>query len=147
MKDFLIKFFVVAITTVLGIISIFFVFDSYLSDKIDEKITNPEYLRSLSETFRPFFLFDQNEIIFYNHGAKTHIDSIKIHFINPTHLTEIIIYFNKYFQTALFLESLGPDFYDFKPICGKGNIWILDLEEPGFGSGNPTNKFRLELFL
>ena len=147
MKDFLIKFFVGAISTVLGIISIFFVFDNYLSDKIDEKITNPEYIRSLAKTLRPFLIFDQNEIFIYDHGVTTHIDSIKIHSINPTHLTEIIIYFNKYFQTAPFLESLGPDIYDFKPIRGKGNIWILDLEEPGFSGSNPTNKFRLELLL
>lgn len=112
MKEFFIKLFSIAITTLLTLTGLFFVFDNYLSDKIDEKITDKNYIENLSKTLRPFLIFDQNEIIIYDHGAETYIDSIKVFSINPTHLTKIIIYPNQYLQLAPLLESLGPDIYN-----------------------------------
>ena len=132
---------------------------AFLMNRVDEKLNDEKHIRAISKRIAndndflgtiskkvrsSFLIFDQNEIITYDHGAKAQIDSIKIHSINPTHLTKIIIYFNKYFQNAPFLQSLGPDIYDFTPRRSTGNIWILDLETPAFG-GATTNKFRLEL--
>ena len=141
-KDFLVKL----ITVFIGVTSLFLVFDNYLSDKINDKITNKDYIESLSKTLRPFLLFNQNEIITYDHGAEAYIDSIKVFSINPTHLTKIIIYPNQYFQLTPLLEFLGPDIYTYTTKRGTGKIWIYELNQPGFGGAyEAPNKFRLEI--
>ena len=77
-KEFFIKL-LYGIAAIVGIASLFFVFDDYLSNKINEKITNKDYIKNLSITLRPFLIFDQYEIITYDHGAVVYIDSIKVH--------------------------------------------------------------------
>lgn len=131
---------------IIALVVLFFAFDNYLYDKIDSRIKDPDYIEKLSKTLRPFLIFDQNEIVIYDHGAMTYVDSISVRAINPTHLTQIRLYANSYLQLAPLIESLGPHIYEFHPKRGKGNIWIYDLAEPGFHSGSKTpERFRLEI--
>jgi len=135
-----------SVSLVLGIIIGFFTLQNHLDTTIENKITDSDYIETLSYSLRPFLIFDQNEITLYDHGAKAYIDSIKVFSINPTHLTKIVIYPNRYFQIAPLLESLGPDIYYSTSERGTNNIWVYNMQPPGFSAGDlPPNKFRLEL--
>lgn len=145
MKEFFIKLLSIAISTWIGIASLFFVFDDYLSDKIDEKINNPNYVKLLSITLRPFLIFNGNEVIIYDHGASAFIDSLQVISRNNEEILSVIIYPKKHFQTAPLLESIGSDRYFATAERGKKFIWKYTMSAWSFGASIDQNYFRLEI--
>ena len=62
--------------SILGIIVLFISVDSYLDNKIEQKITDTDYIKNLSNKLRPFLLFDEQGVVTFDHGAYEKIKNI-----------------------------------------------------------------------
>ena len=135
----------------LGIIISFIVFDDHINSLINKQINNQEYIEKLSHSLRPFLIFDQNEIKLYDHGADKFIDNIKTKFHESfmanqdVFVDTIFIYFNKFFQTAPLLESIGPLNYNINSKRCKNNKWLYTLESINWPDPRPNSIFRIEI--
>ena len=58
------------------LITFLIVADGYISNKIDEKITNDTYVNELAKVLRPFSIADGKGVITYDHGAEKYIEKI-----------------------------------------------------------------------
>jgi len=140
---------VIVIATLLGFL---FIFNDFLDNKIENKITDTEYIYKLSKTLRPFCIFNKkNGVIFYDHGIyKVHIDSIKIKYntYRKDRQDEIFVYTKNYLQIAPLVEYIGPNVVViFKPERFKNNVWLYNFKEL---ATHTTNRqfdefFRLEI--
>ena len=43
--------------------------DSYISNKIEDKITDTAYINNLAHILRPYVIFNKNGVIQYDHGG------------------------------------------------------------------------------
>jgi hypothetical protein len=102
--------------TIIGLVIAYFSFDSYITSKIDEGITDTKYIKELSKTLRPFLIFDNNEVIVYDHGARKFVDSVRIDYFafyketkesNVGWPKEIMIYTNNILTTSPLLNHIG----------------------------------------
>ena len=141
---------------IVSVLFIFFAFDTYINNSIEKQLTTEYYLSKLSQTLRPFCLFDMTGTIIYDHGVhETYIDSIKVNKYRSkkdrqeNKFDEIIIYTSKYLRTAPLIEYISYDLviiHESERINNK--IWVYNCEIPetlGFESTRPIELFRLEI--
>ncbi len=58
------------------LITFLIVADNYISDKIDEKITDDTYISELAKILRPFLIADEKGTITYDHGGEKYVEKI-----------------------------------------------------------------------
>ncbi|MCP4269902.1 MAG: hypothetical protein GY777_30740 [Candidatus Brocadiaceae bacterium] len=147
------------ISIIIGISILFgflFGINEFLDNKIENKITDNDYVYKLSKTLHPFCIFNRKGIINYNHGVyDVYIDDIKVinqklqTNKNDKTLGKITIYTKEYLQMAPLLEYIGPnDIIIYKPERIKNNEWLFSFQEIGIIRDTPKKfdeLFRLEI--
>ena len=134
---------------------IYIAFDTFVYDRIDQRIKDPTYIQELSKTLRPFLMFNQQGIIIYDHGATKFVDSINViisfnknYKINS--INEIKVYCNHFLHTAPLLDYIGVYQYTYDVNRAKNYSWVFKMKpmlvlELG-GSPEPNeNIFTLEI--
>jgi hypothetical protein len=96
------------ISFIITIVVAFITFDSYIDGKIDDRITDDNYVQGLSKALRPFLVFDEFGIVQYDHGATSFVDSIRVHKAN-TKVHSITVYAKHYLSAAPLLNNIGAD--------------------------------------
>ncbi|NQV17074.1 MAG: hypothetical protein HQ534_00805 [Armatimonadetes bacterium] len=149
---FFLKLFVSIVIGLATLLGFLFVFNDFLDNKIENKITDNEYIYKLSKTLRPFCIFYKKDgVIFYDHGIyKVHIDSIEIKYntSKKDRQNEIYVYTKNYLQIAPLVEYIGPNaVVIFKPKRLKNNVWLYNFKELGTHTTNRQfdEFFRLEI--
>ncbi len=138
--------FVVIVFSIIGAI---IALDGFIDKKIENKIKNPEYINSLSNTLRSFLIFNHNENIIYDHGAKQLIDSISVSKIYENNIFKkplVIIIYPKYFlKTEPLIECLNSIYYTKNVVRYKNIAWKYSLFINGYTDDLKDIRFRLEI--
>ncbi len=95
----------------IAVIGFLFVADNYISDKIDEKITDGTYINNLAHVLRPFSIFDKRGIIKYDHGGERYIEKIDVNQKKDGDFESVIITTKVYLQNPPILTYIGYDNY------------------------------------
>ena len=121
-----------------AIIGLFFVFDNYINNQIEDKITSEEYMSNLSKLLRPFLVFDEKGNTFYDHGAKVYISDIDV----DTKKEVILVKTKEYLQFAPLITFIGSSQYSYNTKRISDNTWSYTLESANFlvdGDGKESN--------
>lgn len=133
--------------SILGIIVLFITVDSYLDSKIENKITDADYIKKLSNQLRPFLVFNEKGIVTYDHGAFNKIKQIVVNDKDEY----VIIETSEFLQTPPLLISLGANHYSFKVEQIDSKKWRYNflynqiLISDGGSKEQPNTIFMLEV--
>ena len=134
---------ITAISILVAIVAGYNALESRLDKKIEEKINDPQFIETLSANLRPYLIFDNKEIIFFDRGALKYIEEIKV--VHLHNIPDTIIVTPKNFlPTAPLIEPLGPTGFEITAERGKNLTWVYKLEWQSTSAGL-TEKFRLEI--
>lgn len=117
------KFIAVAATVIIA----YFGIDSYLDSKIENKITDDNYISELSKTLRPYLIFDNSGEISYDHGAIKFVDSIVVSQNQKGWVDNIIVYCNTYFGEPPLLDFIGVYHHTYEAKRIKNKSWSYDM--------------------
>lgn len=96
------------------LITFFMTADNYISDKIDDRIKDADYIQSLAKVLRPFSLADENGNITYDHGGEKFIKDISVTEDKHGNLKEVTIITKSYLQHAPTLTIIDFVNYQYK---------------------------------
>ena len=102
---------ITVISAIIAVITFFIVADNYISDKIEEKITDETYISRLARILRPFAIFDKNGVIKYDHGGVRFIEKIVVDQQNDGDIKSITITTKEFLQNPPILIYIGYDNY------------------------------------
>ena len=111
------------VSLIASIVAVFLMFDTYLSNKIQDQITDDSYISSLSKSLRPFLVFNEYGITEYDHGAKSQIEVIEIDLKKQF----LIITTKSYLQNAPLISSIGANQYSYITERISDNKWKYTL--------------------
>jgi len=127
------KFLLTIFSGIATFIFIYIAFDTFVIDRIDQRIKDPAYIRELSTSLRPFLIFDKNGIVTYDHGATKYVNDIKVKIgkhktYNIQVVKEITIKCNKYLNTAPLLDYIDVDQYTYDVKRIKQYSWKYEFK-------------------
>jgi len=99
------------VLAVIAIITFYFTGSSYISNKIDEKITDNTYINNLAKVLRPYSIFDKDGTITYDHGGERYIKNIETIKNEKGEFESVIITTKDYLQNPPILTYIGYDNY------------------------------------
>ena len=114
------------ITLIIGLLGIFFTFDNYINNQIENKINDNNYIESLTKSLRPFCVFNESGIIVYDHGAAEFIKEISFNKKEETISIEV----NQFFQHTPLLITIGANQYSYKANKKDNKTFIYKLSAP-----------------
>jgi hypothetical protein len=99
------------VLAIIAIITFYFAASNYISNRIDEKITDKTYINNLAKVLRPFSIFDEKGIIKYDHGGERYIKNIAVKQKKNGDFESVIITTKVYLQNPPILTYIGYDNY------------------------------------
>jgi len=102
---------ITVISGILIVVGFFIGADNYISDKIDEKITDESYINKLAQVLRPFAIFDKKGTIQYDHGGERYIEKINVNIKKDGDFDSIVITTKEFLQNPPILIYIGYDNY------------------------------------
>ena len=121
----------------------------YMDQKIEKKISNPEFIREIASKIRPSVIFDSKETILVDMGGMQYIETISVETDNsPRNPKKIIVTPKAYMAHAPIITSIGIYKYIFRAERGKNLNWEYTLDPAvqwGTRGKLPLPQFRLEV--
>jgi len=114
--------------------------------RVNQKINDPEFLLELSAKVRPALIFDANETVHADMGARELIEPIKV--VKKGERNDdlqITITPKKHLAYPPLIESMNLFDFTQEVKRGKDNQWIYDLIQTGCTDCEKTPRFRLEI--
>lgn len=148
-KDISIWGIIKIVSVVVGLFLCFYALDSYIDQKIENKITDPRFIRQIASNVRPSVIFDSKGTILIDMGGMQYIEKISVETDNSLRKPKKIIVTPKaYMGHAPLITSIGIYKYIFRAERGKNLDWEYTLD-PAVQWGTmgevPLPQFRLEV--
>lgn len=112
------------------LISFWIAIDDYINNQIDERITDKDYILSLSKTLRPFSIFNHDGIIIYDHGGEEFISNIEFIHTEVENVERIILETKTYLAGAPLLIQIGTSNYTYESNRVGTYKWEYTLAAP-----------------
>ncbi|MCB2168873.1 MAG: hypothetical protein KQI78_14530 [Deltaproteobacteria bacterium] len=135
------------ITIILGlviIIGFFIAADSYIGDKIEEKITDETYINKLARVLRPFAIFNEQGIVTYDHGAERYIQNIAVNKTQGGDFESVTITTNVFLQTPPILSYIDVTNYAYSHERIGTYKWIFKFIYPAIRWGSSSESKKVE---
>ncbi len=133
-----------SLSFIIAMATIVIVLNNHIDKKIEKKITDQQYIDNISKSLRPFLIFNNNEVVLYDHGANKFVHNIN--FDNKKDIVDI--FFTKYIQNEPLLITIGDVQYSYKSVRIKRNGWRFFMHSSvmqDVTGDKSTNKYILEI--
>jgi len=107
--------------------------NTYIDWRIDQKVSDEQFLKKVGMSARPFCIFDNKGSIHFDSGAMQFIGYSGKSPIDLSDLTKdgmpkhITVHFNRLFTYPPTLTVLGAGLYSCRPERGQGYDWIYTV--------------------
>lgn len=144
------------IGALVAIVALLFTITSYLisslDKKMEEKISDPNFIKQLAKEIRlPFLIFDENNVVLSDVGGYELLESFEIIKNEKGDISEIRITPKSYLATAPILEIIGTNMNFLEPKRIENISWLFEVDT-GYGGflvtesyKDPIRKFRLTI--
>lgn len=120
-------------------------FVRFIDSRVKKVIQEPEFLKELSNSLRPFAIFDEKERILVDRGAMHYIESLEVRMDTESNLPiKVIIHPKQYLDQAPILIPLDTDMSTVKESREKKFDWIYDIEYHGYNEREQI-KYSIEV--
>lgn len=140
-----------AVVTIIVFLTTWIGFESHLTQIVDKRINDPEYIKKVADQVRPYLIFDGNGIIVTDGGALQYLDSIVV-------LEKEIFSGDSYYPRKMsikpktflandpIIQCIVNELFDIKISRTAPIGWIVQMSFSMGPIGDPQNlRFRLEI--
>lgn len=129
----------------IGLVVGIYGFVKFIDYRIGKVIRDPNFIKELSGSLRPYAIFDEKETILVDRGAMVFIDTIEVRMDAANKLpTKIIVHPKIHLDQAPILILLDADMSNVKESRGKKFDWVYEIEYLGYND-REQRKFSIEV--
>ena len=132
---------------VIGIVVAIYAFVKFIDYRVQNVIRDPEFLKGLMGTLRPYAIFDQKQTILVDRGAMAFIESIEVVMTTDTNspLPKTIIVRPKvHLEQAPIVIPLDTDISTITESRGKKFDWEYEIAYTAYGY-KQQRRFSIEI--
>lgn len=136
-----------AIAAIVSVILFVDWLNKHIDDRVKEITSSDQFLTQLSESTRPFVIFNDKNTILYDGGGLKYVDSVIAYkgiIDGWEYVTKIVLKPKHFMKIIPWLECIDIE-HRYQASRGEGTTIIYEIRQPS-ASGYEEIRFRLEIF-